>query len=351
MTASADPVLITDDEALLGSVLRLSAAAGVTLEVLRRPDPGLGHWSTAPAVLVGADLAPAMAALSPPRRGDVHVVAVGPAVDGLFRAAVEVGAGSVLELPAAEGWLAELLADVGDGSGRAAVVLGVLGGSGGVGASVLAGALAATAARSGTALLVDLDPLGPGQARLVGVEEEQGVTWADLADSRGRLGGRALREAVPRREGLGVLGWPDGPFATPEPALVRDVVTAAQRGHDWVVLDLPRAADPSVAGLATRCDQVLLVVRSVLGGVSAAARMAERLRGEAPHAVLVVRTRRGSPPGEDVARAVGLPLVAELKDQRRLDEQLDLGLGPVHHRRSPLAVTAAGILDGWRTAR
>lgn len=347
----ADPVLITDDEALLGDVLRLAAAAGVSLEVLRRPDPGLGAWVTAPAVLVGADQAASLAALGPPRRSDVHLLSVGAAADALFRLAVDVGAGTVLELPAADDWLVELLTDVGEGGGRSALTVGVVGGSGGVGASVLSGALALTAARSGPAMLVDLDPLGPGLARLVGLEDERGVTWADLADSHGRLGGRALRDALPGRGGLGVLGWPDTPTASLHPTLVREVVAAGQRGHDWVVVDLPRSADDASVGLASRCDDVVLVVRAALGGVAAASRMAGRLRTEASAVSLVVRTRRGSPSAEDVARAVGLPLAGELRDQRRLDEHLDLGLGPVHHRRSPLATIAACLVDRWQSLR
>jgi hypothetical protein len=46
-----------------------------------------------------------------------------------------------------------------------------------------------------------------------------------------------------------------------------------------------------------------------------------------------------------VANAVGLPLLAELPDQRRLDEQLDLGLGPLHRRRGSVATAAAGLLS------
>src|SRR5687768_16416843 len=120
----ADPVLITDDEPLLGDVLRLAAAAGVSVEVLRRPDPALRCWAAAPAVLVGADQAASLAALGPPRRSDVHVLSVGSAADGLYRTAVDLGAGSVLELPAPDDWLVELLTDVGDGAGRTAVTVG-----------------------------------------------------------------------------------------------------------------------------------------------------------------------------------------------------------------------------------
>jgi hypothetical protein len=60
---------------------------------------------------------------------------------------------------------------------------------------------------------------------------------------------------------------------------------------------------------------------------------------------VVVRTRGGTATAAEVARAVGVELLAELPEQRRLDEHLDLGLGPVHARRSPLARTARGLLE------
>ena len=346
--AAPDPLLITDDETLLGDVLRLAAAAGVTPEVLRRPDPGLGSWAGAPAVLVGADQVAALASHAPPRRGQVHVLCGGQAVDSVFRLAVAVGAASVLELPAESDSLVALLSDVGEGSGRSAVTVAVVGGSGGAGASVLAAALALTAGRSGPTMLVDLDPLGPGLARLVGLDDRPGITWADLSVSHGRLGARALRDALPGGGDVHVLGWPDAPTPPVAPVLAREVLAAGRRGHDWVVLDLPRGGAPWAAGLVSRCDRVVLVARSSLGGVAAAARTADGLRTDAPGAGVVVRSRRGSPPAADVARAVGLPLIGELPDQRRLEEHLDLGLGPVHHRRSPLARTAARLLGEWQ---
>jgi secretion/DNA translocation related CpaE-like protein len=349
------PLLITDDEVLVGDVLRLAAAAGVPVEVHRRPDPSFRSWGSAPLVLVGADQAQAVAGLRPPWRGDVHLVSLGPADDLQFRVAVDVGARSVMELPEADRWLVELLADVSEGGAAAAVTVGVVGGSGGVGASVLAAAISVTAARGETAMLVDLDPLGPGVARLVGIDDPAGTTWADLQDSHGRLGGRALRESLARAGGLSVLGWGTrSAGAVPSavsPALAREVVAAGQRGHDWVVLDLPRSTEGPVAGLVGRCDHVVLVVRAALGGVAAGARMADRLRVEAVDAGVVVRSRRGSPPEEDVARAVGLPLLGVLPDERRLEEHLDLGLGPVRHQRSALAVTAARLVDRWRSVR
>ena len=344
-------LLVTSDELLAGEVLRLAAAAGALLEVL----PGLGHgsgrWTAAEAVLVGGDQVDAVAAVGPPRREQVHVVSLGSARDALFRSALDLGASSVLELPVAERWLVELLSDVADGVRDPAVAVAVIGGSGGVGATVLAGALALTAAQHGEVMVADLDPWGPGLRRVVGLDGDRGVTWGDLAESSGRLGSRALRDALPVKDGARVLGWPEEPVAPLAPSLVREVVSAARRGHDWVVLDVPRTADEATLALVGHCDHVVLVARSALGSVAAAARTADRLRSECSSMGLVVRSRRPSPFADDVARAVGVPLLASVPDQRRLDEHLDLGLGPVHGRRAPLATAARTLVHRWGAGR
>ena len=115
-------------------------------EVVRDPAHALRWWSGAPVVLVGADCAAALAAASPPRRPRVFVLGRTPVGDALFREALGVGAETVAGLPESETWLVELLTDVGDGGAAPGVTIGVLGGSGGAGATVFAAALAQTMA-------------------------------------------------------------------------------------------------------------------------------------------------------------------------------------------------------------
>ncbi|MGZ4743893.1 MAG: P-loop NTPase [Oryzihumus sp.] len=69
----------------------------------------------------------------------------------------------------------------------AAHVIGVVGGSGGVGATVLAAALATRAAATGrTVACVDGDVLGGGLDVTFGLEQEPGLRWPDLAAALGR---------------------------------------------------------------------------------------------------------------------------------------------------------------------
>ncbi len=345
---SGPVLLITCDDQLLDDLLRLAAAAGTGLEVAHDTTSALRAWAGAALVLVGADLAGTLAAQDPPRRELVYVVGVAPLADGLFRSALGAGAAGVVELPAAETWLVEQLTDATDAAGGRRVrhgdLVGVVGGSGGVGATTLACALALVSARREAAALVDLDPLGPGTDRVVGLDGAAGVHWDELVGSRGRLGSRSLRSALPEKDGLVVLTWAPGPAAPLQPAAVREVLSAAQRGNDRVVLDLPRALDEIAAEAATRCDRLLLVVEPTVAGVAAAARVTALLRPLNDRIGLVLRRRAGTVPAPEVVTALGLPLVAEAPHHRRLAEHVDLGLGPVHAGRSALARCVETVL-------
>ena len=342
---SATALLITRDESLLEDLLRLAAAAGTTLDVAHDTTTALRGWSAASVVLVGADLAGRVAEQHPPRRQHVHVVARGPVDDGLFRSALATGAADVVELPSADSWLVELLTDAADGTARRARTLGVIAGSGGAGATTFACALAQTAARQGPAVLLDLDPLGPGVDRVVGLDDAAGVRWDALANSRGRLASRSLRAALPERDGLAVLTWAMGAPVQLDVALVREVLSAAQRGNDLVVLDLPRSMDHVTSEVVTRCDLVVVVGDPTVPGVASAGRVAASVRPLNQRVGLVVRSAGSAVAAEDVAATLGLPLLAEVRRQRRLAEHVDLGLGPVHSSRSPLARAARATIE------
>lgn len=346
---SAPALVITRDDLLLDDLLRLAAAAGVSLDVAHDTTSALRGWSAAAVVLVGTDLAGRVAEQRPPRRTQVHVVGHAPTTDAVFRHALQAGAADVVELPAAEGWLVELLTDVTDAAGGAPRLrgrtLGVVAGSGGAGATTFAAAVAVTSARRRPTALVDLDPLGPGLDRVVGLEDRDGAAWDVLVSSRGRLGSRSLRSALPDKDGLAVLTWGAGAAVDLEPTAVREVLSAAQRGHDLVVVDLPRSLDAVTQEVVTRCDEVLVVVGPTVLGVAAAGRVLARLRPLTDRLGLVTRRSGTTVPSEQVAAALGVPVAAEVPHQGRLDEHVELGLGPVHSRRSGLARASRAVLD------
>jgi secretion/DNA translocation related CpaE-like protein len=342
---SSLPLLVTCDEALLDDVLRLAAAAGTTFDVAHDAASAVRSWVSAPVVLVGGDQVARVAEQRPGRRDEVYVVTRGShADDRLFRSALGTGAAAVVELPAGETWLVELLTDAADGTTRGARTIGVIGGCGGVGATTFACALALTAAQRGPTLLVDLDQLGPGLDRVAGLDDDAGVRWDALTGSHGRLGSRSLRDALPHRGDLTVLTWAPGRPAALDRESVREVLSAGRRGHDVVVLDLPRHVDGLVADALGRCDDVVVVVEASVTSVAAAGKLLEQLRPWVARLGVVVRDPGVTVAGDQVAAALDLPLLAELSTQRRLAEHLGLGLGPVHSRRSPLARAARAVL-------
>lgn len=337
-----DPaLLVTRDPDLLDEVGRLAAAAGAALATTGEPAQALRRWSRAPLVLLGADLAGEMAVLGPPRRARVHVVSSRVVPDDLFRLALAVGAADVSDLPASAGWLTELLTDLGEARVRPARVVGVVGGSGGAGATTLACALGQRAAARGPTLVVDADPAGPGLDRVLGLDGRDGVRWDSLGRTTGRLSARSLRDAVPRDRDLGVLTWPPGVADLLAPFAAREALSAARRGHETVVVDLPRVLGPVAEEVVAHCDLVLVVVVPTVPGLASAARVCARL-GDPGRTRLVVR---GSADPTLVRRAVGAPVLATMGDQRGLHEAVDLGRGPARSPRGVLARTAAGLLD------
>lgn len=331
-------LLLTRDPALREEVTRVASAAGV--EVLTPTDPSTAgaEWRRSPLVLVGADAAVDVATRRWGRRDGVLVVSWGPPEESVFRPSLDIGAETVLEMPLAAGHLAERLVDVDEGRALKALVVGVIGGSGGAGATTFAVALAQAGAPGRRALLVDTDTLGPGMDTVLGAGAVPGVRWSDLHGSTGRLGGRAVRDALPRCGSLPFLTW-SGVGRMPTPDLLREVLASARRANDLVVLDLSRALDPVAAEALSACDVVLVLVRPTVDGVSAARRLLAQLPDRS-RARVIVRGRDG-PLVEDL----GVPIVARLRDQHGLDEAITLGLGPLRSRRGPLRHAVTVVLD------
>ena len=341
------PLLVTADPDALEELLRLAATAGVEVDVAHDVPSARRCWGTAPLVVIGPDLVDRFARSRLGRRSNVVVLGRDLDDGSIWQRAVEVGAEQVVFLPDAEPWLVETFADAVEGAAHQGVLVAVLGGRGGAGATTLSSALALTAVRRKFAtLLVDGDPLGGGIDLVFGGEVAGGLRWPDLVATRGRVPGQALAEALPKLEDLSVLSWDRGDPTPLSVEAVQAVLAAACRSWDLVVVDLPRSLDEASREVLASATTALLVVPAEVRATAAAARVAGRAGLLCRDLRLVVRGP--APAGlaaAEVAAALGLPLAGDIRAEPGLELALEHGEPPGRSRRSPLAGLCDVLLD------
>lgn len=244
-------------------------------------------------------------------------------------------------------------------------VIGVVGACGGAGASVVAACVAHGLLRRGErAMLVDLDAHAPGADLLLGADSARGARWPDLADARGDVEGTGVVAALPRWGAVPVLsGTASG--SPPDDDVVLDVCRGLVRAGETLVLDLPRpgawgsasrrGGEPAVEapgtdGLAVRtllarCETTLLVVPLTLPAAVGAQRVRDALRaaGVADVRVVVRGPAPGSVDQDDVAAALGLPVVAAMGRDAGLARAIERGEGPAMSHRATLGRFAADV--------
>lgn len=347
-------VMVSDPE-LLDGVLRLAAAAGCELQRAMDAAQARPYWAEAPLVLLDAPATRRCAQAALPRRRNVVVAVRGEPPPDVWRHAVAIGAEHVVSLPEAEPWLIAALTEAAEGRHRGGAVLAVVGGRGGAGASVLAAAVAVTAVRDGErVLLVDCDPLGGGLDLVLGAEDLGGLRWPDIDVGGGRVPATALHAALPApqvgRRGTGELGVLSCDRSThgPSPAAVTSVLDAGRRAGETVVCDLPRyPTDAAVAALRA-ADLTLLVVPADVRSCAAAARVAAVLT---EHGGPVRAVVRGPSPGgvgaDEIAQAIGVPLLVAMRPEPGLARSLERGSAP-GRPRGPLASAARAVLAELR---
>ncbi|MEO6472716.1 MAG: septum site-determining protein Ssd, partial [Aeromicrobium sp.] len=326
----AMPLVVTADEALLDEALRLCAAVGATPVVARDVTSARKSWKVAPAVLVCADLAAALARTEPSRRQGV--VVIGHDTADLWPVALALGAERVCSVPGDQDIVIEILADALEGYGEACVV-SVMGGCGGAGATTLAASLVLAGAGRGLAsILLDADPLGGGIDLVLGHENVHGMRWRDLDRTQGRISGESLRQVLPAKAGVSTLSWDRGEEVEVHPSSVRAVIAAASRTYDLVAVDVPRRFEPVTEEILTRSVLTVLLVPEDIHALSAAGRVLERLRRHTGNVVLLTRARPGGMGSAIVGETLGLPVLGRLRHERRLGSALDDGDGPGRSR-------------------
>ncbi|MEO3934402.1 septum site-determining protein Ssd [Micrococcaceae bacterium Sec7.4] len=318
---SPETLLVTGLEVLRGEVERVAAASGGQLRTVADIREAAPFWDAAAVVLLGSDISE----LPPRGRSPAVLVGLSGDGDGLWHLAAAIGAERVAVLPDAASWLAEYLSRSRTPE-PGGLVLGVVGGCGGAGASTAAVWIAHAAARQGVrALLVDGDPWGGGLELALAAEETPGLRWPDLADARGTIDPRQLADSLPLAGGFPFLSWPGNKerHAGVDNGVVAGVLDAARRGYELVIVDIGRGRE-ALRTFAWDCDRLIVVAPALLRAAVATARLLQDL--PAVETVLVVRGKSGAClDAELIAKSVGLPLAGIMPDVRRAAAATELG--------------------------
>lgn len=351
------PLLVAADEPVREQVLRLAAAADCDLDDVPDPHVAAASWASAPLVIVDESaLAPDAPEL--PTRVPVLLVCCAEPSSAPWQRAFTSGVRRVVTLPADEGELLSLLADVVEAPGQhAGPVIAVLGARGGSGASVFSAAIAARAARAGQdAFLVDCDPLGGGLDLLLGAEREDGLRWPGLRVNSGRVSMNDLHEALPvypvGGERVPVLSCGRA-GAGPTCDAVAAVVDAGRRAGRLVVCDLDRRLGPASRAATLEADLTVLVVPAEVRACAAAERVLAHLAEQLDQRRVEAVVRVPGPDdldGDDIATVLGIPLLSVLRPERGLARALERGAF-CPRRRGPLASAAGAVLDEARARR
>lgn len=283
-------------------------------------------WRDAGAVFVADEFAEAVAARALPQREGVFLVGVDEAM--LTAWSAPLGA-RVIGLPAGRAWLGAVLGGGGPAAARTPVVA-VLAGVGGAGASTLAGALACLAARgSGSAALVDADLLGGGIDLLLGAERADGWRWPRLSGAEGYIGD--LRSYLPVVDGVSLVSMARGPTVDLSRDPLAAILGSLRRSHDLVLLDPGRSLATAAREAVRLATRVLVVVPTAVRAVAATRELLRTLQLQEAEVVL----RRGGQGlgAAAVGDALGLPVVGELPDDRRLPVAAERGLSPLRAGR------------------
>ena len=347
ITNELRPLLATDDLELLDDVLRLAAAAGVEPVVVTTASALRGRWAHHALVVVGGDIAAEVSQGYVPRREGVVLAVRAPVeASATWHAAAQLGADQVATLPEAETWLIDRFATVGVRHRESAPVVGFVSGCGGAGSSSLAAAVAvAGQGRGRTVTAIDLDPLGTGLEVMLGADNPEGLSWADLANTRGRLRGDVVRASLPELADIRVLGWAN---STPLPLAAGSVGAAIDglaRSCELVVVDFSRTFGEAAAEALCRCRLVVLTCPRTTVAVASASRLLSL--GQLADQPVEVVARGPSPSGisgEDVAETLGLPLLCEVPADPGVCRRLERGLTPLG-RRGGTRLASDAVLD------
>lgn len=220
------------------------------------------------------------------------------------------------------------------GATQRGTVVGVVGGHGGAGATVLAAMLSRQIALDGSASLVDLDPLSAGYDTLLSLPET-GKRWADVTKEKSTLLPGRLVASLPEWQDVRVLSG-DRRGAVPSGDRTgMSVTTAVSQASAVTVVDLPRHAllkNTSAHETVTWLDHLILVTRSDITDLAQARAILPLIPPTVPTTTVIAGVRSVGQ-ADDAAHQLDVE-ACPLRFERTFDGDIAHGMTPGDRLRS-----------------
>lgn len=326
-----DVLLIANDQGLITEIQKITAVTGCKLKVSAQINPI--EVNNSKSVLIDANLEVSI------NHHDVVLITTGKPGTEIWQRAVATGAKYVAFLPDAREWLIQNLIPQ---TNRNAKVIGVIGASGGIGASLLASLIATDYAESKhSVLLTELSKTSGGLDVLWGIEENRGLRWSDLAGNNRLFFNQDFLRALPSSNGVAILST-DAKNLNVE-FEITNKIEQMQKCVDVLIIDLAKPENPDFTKAIEICDEVIFMVGSTIRSVSAANQL-KLIYPKLLKSKLVVRNLAGtSLAALNIAKTLDLTLVGEITSDLKIVEQLEQGISPAQISTSSISKTIADI--------
>lgn len=311
-----DALLISQNQQLINELQKISAVTQCSLEVNSKINNS--EVKAARMVLIDAALEGAV------NHPNVVLITLGEPNLEIWQKAVATEAKYVAFLPDAREWLLQNLIP---NPIKSTQIIGVIGATGGLGASLISSSLAVMFAQSDkTVALAETNFCSGGLDVLWGIEESKGTRWADLIYPSGRISPQDLYRSLPKASGVSVLSTDsqDGRM----PASYSEILSDLSQAVDVLIIDLAKTPDAGITELLELCTDLIIVTGSTIRSTSATNQLMQ-LASKLASAKLIVRMIPGTGlDAQNVSKTLGLQLLGTVTTDQKVVEHLEQGLNP-----------------------
>ncbi|WP_435298637.1 hypothetical protein [Timonella sp. A28] len=212
-------------------------------------------------------------------------------------------------------------------------LVAVIGAIGGTGATTVAAALAAHYADDSHAWLIDLSGRGGGIEMHLGLEETPGIRWPDLAETRGHVAIKALRDTAVTQGPLSLITATRFDTTTPPDQAIDAILTSLHTSTETAIIDCDLT---TLTRYQNMWDAIVLVSPLTVLGLGGLLRIHSQLDAYPPTRITTVTTALHAPAltPKEIEQATNTTVCTHLPRLRNLEKAIAIGAGPFHSGRT-----------------